>query len=68
MSRSRPLSLADEQKYQPELNLSRRLGLLNLASLDTIRVLVPRGYEKEARLLAERFNRETISTRRKAPR
>lgn len=59
---------ANEQRYQPELALGRRLGPLNLASIDNIRVLVPRGYEKEAQQLAERFNKETISTKRKAPR
>lgn len=59
---------ANGQSYQPELTLSRRLGPLNLSSIDDICVLVPRGHEKEARQLAERLNNETITTKRKAPR
>jgi hypothetical protein len=58
----------NEPRYQPELNLSRRLGPLNLASLESICVLVPRGYEEEARQLAERFNEETIPAKMKASR
>lgn len=59
---------ANGQRYQPELNLSRRLGPLNLASLSGICVLVPHRHEEEARQLAERLNRETISAKTKTAR
>ena len=59
---------ANEQRYQPELNLNRRLGPLNLASLGGICVLVPHGHEEEAQQLAERLNRETILVKKKTAR
>ncbi len=39
-----------------------------LASIDTICVLVPRGYEEDALQLAERFNEETIPAKTKTSR
>lgn len=59
---------ANEQRYQPELNLNRRFGPLNLASPGGICVLVPHGHEEEARQLAERLNRETILVKTKTAR